>query len=414
MPDEVGAHLVRVLLAVALLLPLAKVAGDLALRAGMPSVLGELIAGIAVGNLVLLGLETRAFLEGQIVLEILAEIGAILLLFDIGLRSDVRKLLRVGLSSLLVAVLGVVVPIGLGIVVARIFLPDAHVLVHLFVGATLCATSVGITARVLEEIGRVESLEGRIILGAAVIDDVLGLVVLAGITAAVAAAEGGGDFSAGQLGGVLLKVVGFFVLAIGAGLLVSRRLFHVASRLRGQGLLLAASLIFCFALSDLALVLGLAPIVGAFAAGLALDETTYVEFRDHGETRRIEEVIEPLASFLVPMFFVMMGVRVDLRALGEPGVPLFALALCVVAIVGKQACSLGVVEAGANRLAVGLGMVPRGEVGLIFAGIGASLTLLGVPVIAPPVYAALVLMVAFTTLLTPPLLARALSRSGDR
>jgi Kef-type K+ transport system membrane component KefB len=196
------------------------------------------------------------------------------------------------------------------------------------------------------------------------------------------------------------------------GIYVSPRLFKIASKLRGSGLLLATALIICFGLAYFAAIIGLAPIVGAFAAGLALEEVHYKDFLDRGE-HRIEEAIEPLTSFLVPIFFVLMGIKVDLSTMARFDILGFAVALTVVAVIGKQACALGVLERGANRTAVGLGMIPRGEVGLIFAGIGASLYLAGERVIAPPVYSAVVFMVIVTTLVTPPLLSWSLAR-GDR
>jgi Kef-type K+ transport system membrane component KefB len=169
--------------------------------------------------------------------------------------------------------------------------------------------------------------------------------------------------------------------------------------------LLSVALVFCFGLAFLAGRAGLAPIVGAFAAGLVLDEVHYRELRTRkGETRSMDELLQPIATFLVPVFFVLMGIRVDLNAFAAPGVLGFAAALTLVAVLGKQACSLGVLEQGCDRLAVGLGMIPRGEVGLIFAGIGATLTIAGERVVDGAVFSAVVVMVALTTLVTPPLL----------
>ena len=305
-------------------------------------------------------------------------------------------------------------PLLLGVAVSAWFLPDVHPVAHLFVGATLAATSVGITARVLEEGGFVDSVEGRIILGAAVIDDVLGLVILAMVTGAVAAIGGGATLGTLDILLILGKVAAFFAVAIVAGVYVSPHLFRLASGLRGRGLLLATAIVFCFALADLAVVIGLAPIVGAFSAGLAMDETSYRDFLDNG-AHRIEELIEPITSFLVPVFFVLMGLqpKVDLPSLLQPKILGFAVVLSVVAFAGKQVCAFGVLERGANRTAVGLGMVPRGEVGLIFAGIGAGLMVAGKHVVSPSTYSALVFMVIATTLVTPPLLMRSL-RGGRR
>jgi len=314
-----------------------------------------------------------------------------------------------------VAVLGVIAPMVLGFFVARAFFPAQDALADWFVGATLCATSVGITARVLGDLGRASSAEGRIVLGAAVIDDVLGLIVLAVLSGLLAAANEGRSFAPVSVLWIVAKSLVFLVGAVALGQWLSPRFFHVAARLPGEGLLLTSSLAFCFALAWLATLAGLAPIVGAFAAGLVLDPAHYRELRARdAKHRSLEELIEPLATFLVPIFFVLMGMRVDLHALAAPGVPAFAAVLTLVAIAGKQVCSLGVLERGADRLAVGLGMIPRGEVGLIFASIGATLMVGGQRVITPQVYSAVVVMVGFTTLMTPPLLVWRLQGGARR
>jgi Kef-type K+ transport system membrane component KefB len=399
--------LIRVLLGVSVILFVAKLADHAAELIQVPSVLGELLVGILLGNLWLVGFDGLEFMKHESALDVLAALGVILLLFDIGLKSNMGDMLRVGQSAALVAILGVVAPFVLGVGASMWFLTDSHPIVHFFIGGTLSATSVGITARVLEEGGFIDSNEGRIILGAAVIDDVLGLVVLALLTGAAAAVASGTGLAASDILIVLVKVAAFFAFAGFADLYISARLFYVASLLRGRGLLLATSIFFCFSMAYLATMIGLAPIVGAFAAGLALDKTTYQSFRERSE-ESIEDLIEPITSFLVPVFFVLMGLRVNVSTLFDPKVLGFAIALSVAAFVGKQVCSFGVMEPGANRLAVGLGMVPRGEVGLIFAGIGSDLMVAGQPVIGPSIYSALVFMVIVTTLVTPPLLMRSL------
>jgi Kef-type K+ transport system membrane component KefB len=299
----------------------------------------------------------------------------------------------------------------LGYFVSGFFFPQHDPLTHWFVGATLAATSVGITARVLSELKRTTSVEGRIILGAAVIDDVLGLIVLAVVAGVIEAADRGGSFELSTVGVIVLKSVLFLVGAIVVGRWLSKRVFRVGAMLGGEGMLLSIAIAFCFGLSYLAAVAGLAPIVGAFAAGLVLDHTHYeaLRARDHKQ-RVVEDLLEPIASFLVPVFFVLMGMRVDLSTFGAPGVLGFAAVLTLAAVVGKQACGLAVLEKGADRLAVGLGMIPRGEVGLIFAGIGAGLMLHGQRVIDDAVFSAVVVMVAVTTLVTPPLLVWRLRR----
>jgi Kef-type K+ transport system membrane component KefB len=327
-------------------------------------------------------------------------------------------MLEVGWSSLLVAVAGVIAPFFLGWGVAAYFLPGGATLGHIFIGATLCATSVGITARVLKDMGKLQARESRIILGAAVIDDVLGLLILAVVSGAIEAAHAGTTLSPAGVALIAVKAVAFLFGAIAVGRYLAPRLFRRAGRWEVRGMLLTLAISFCFLLAWAAALFGLAPIVGAFAAGLVLDEASYASFRDRGE-KSLEELIRPVSDLLVPLFFVLMGLKVDVRAFGRSELLTFAIALTIAAIIGKQVCSLAVAEKGINRLAVGLGMIPRGEVGLIFAGIGASLTLpdaqgVGEPVVSAATFSVVVIMVIVTTLLTPPALKWAIGRSADR
>jgi Kef-type K+ transport system membrane component KefB len=299
---------------------------------------------------------------------------------------------------------------GLGWGVGAWFLPQADTLVHVFIGTTLCATSVGITARVLQDLGKTNAKESRIILGAAVIDDVMGLIVLAAMSGIISAADKGSTgISALAIGGIMAKAVAFLGLAIWLGSILSPKVFSLASKLNVRGMLLTTSLCICFLLAYLASAIELAPIVGAFAAGLILDPVHYRDFRDRGE-HSLDEILRPVSQFLVPIFFVLMGVRVDLATVADASILGFALILSLAALVGKQACSLAVLEKGLNRLAVGVGMIPRGEVGLIFASIGAALTLRGEPVISQATYSAVVIMVILTTLVTPPALKAVFAR----
>jgi len=382
---------------------------------GQPAVLGELLAGIVIGNLGLVGVHALDELRTDVGISILAQIGVLFLLFSVGLESDVKRMMAVGLSSLLVATLGVITPMVLGFFVSSRFFPGHHPMTHWFVGATLTATSVGITARVLADLRRTDSKEGRIILGAAVIDDVMGLIVLAVVAGIIEAADRGAAFAPVTVLWIVGKSLLFLVAAVVAGQWLSRRAFRLASRLGGQGVMLSVALVFCFGLAYLAALSGLAPIVGAFAAGLVLDEVQIRQLGGrNGETRSMQERLQPIATFLVPVFFVLMGIRVDLAAFAQPDVLLFALVLTLAAVIGKQACSLGVLEKGCDRLAVGLGMIPRGEVGLIFAAIGAGLTIAGERVVDNAVFSAVVIMVALTTLVTPPLLVWRLRRLDGR
>lgn len=404
-----GDPLAPVVLAVAVILVAAKIGGDLATRVGQPAVLGELLVGVVLGNVSLTGWNGFAYLATEPGVDLLARLGVLVLLFEVGLESTVAQMLKVGLSSLLVALLGVVAPFVLGWLVGAWLLPNGSTFEHAFLGAALSATSVGITARVLQDLGRSQSLEARIILGAAVIDDVLGLVILAVVTAAIEATESGVALSYGGIGLIVVKATVFLVGSLALGLVLSPRALRFASRMQGRGVLLAYGLSFCFLLSWLADVIGLAPIVGAFAAGLILEDVHYRDFVSRGE-HGLDELVRPISSFLAPIFFVVMGLRVDLRSFAEPGMIGLAAALTVAGIVGKQLCSLGVVQRGVDRLSVGLGMIPRGEVGLIFANVGQALRIHGEPIVGKVTYSAIVVVVIVTTVITPPALRFGLSR----
>jgi Kef-type K+ transport system membrane component KefB len=288
-------------------------------------------------------------------------------------------------------------------------LPDESAYVHAFLGATLTATSVGITARVLKDLHRSQSAEARVILGAAVIDDVLGLVILAVVTGVIAAADRGSALSYTEIGLVLGKAVAFLFGALLLGVYVSPRLFGLASRLSGGGVLLATALVFCFGLAYAASIIGLAPIVGAYAAGLILEDAHFRPFAGRGELQ-LEQLVHPLSTFLVPVFFVLMGMHVDLAAFARTDVLGLAALLTVAAIVGKQACSIGAIGRPLDRLSIGIGMIPRGEVGLIFANIGLGLTLAGERIVDEGTFSAVVIMVIVTTMVTPPLLKWSLAR----
>lgn len=395
----------------AIILTAAKLGGDLATRARQPAVLGELVAGVLLGNLGLIGITGLEALKENSTLDALAQIGVIILLFEIGLESTVRDMLKVGATAVLVATLGVVAPFALGWLVGALLLPGAGWYAHAFLGATLTATSVGITARVLRDLNRSTSPEARVILGAAVVDDVLGLVILGVLTGLITAANSGAPIAYGAVGLIVAKAVLFLFGATVLGLVLSPRLFGLASRLHGRGVLLATALIFCFTLSYLASVIGLAAIVGAYAAGLILEDVHYRPFTERGE-RQLGELLQPIGTFLIPLFFVLMGMRVDLAAFGRSEILALAALLTVAAIVGKQACALGAIGGKLDRLTIGLGMIPRGEVGLIFANIGLGLTIQSVPMIDRSTYSAVVIMVMVTTLVTPPALRWSLNRGG--
>lgn len=404
--DGHGDPSAPVLLGLAILLVAARLGGGLFKLFGAPPVLGELICGVLLGNLGLAGIPVFENLRLDPGMDLLARIGVVILLFEVGLETDTRDMLSVGLPSLLVALVGMVAPFFLGYGLGLYLLPQAPASTHLFLGATLTATSVGITARVLKDMNRLNTPESGIILGAAVIDDILGLVVLAVVSGFVTA----GAVSLAGTMAILLKAVGFLVIAFLVGRRVAHYLGGVATAL-GDGAKLVAALVFCFVISYLADAIGLATIVGAFAAGLILEEGHFHPplrgWRVHPQahTPSLQELTHPIATILVPVFFVLMGMQVrletfaDLKVLGQAGV------LIVAAFVGKQVCGLAV-SRSYNRLAIGLGMVPRGEVGLIFASIGKNLG-----AVDDAIFSSVVIMVIFTTLVTPPLLKWSLGRT---
>jgi Kef-type K+ transport system membrane component KefB len=398
----------RLLLLLAFLVVGAKLAGELFERLGQPAVLGELLLGVALGNLALAGGPDLSGLTHDAAFGLLAELGAILLLFHVGLESTPREMMAVGGRATLVAIVGVVTPMLLGFGVGRLLRPAESWMLHGFLGAMLAATSVGITARVLADADALKTAVARLILGAAVIDDVLGLLVLAVISGIISGAATGEAASLAAIVVIIAKAFVFLVGALVFGSLLSPRIFKGALALRSKGVVLSLSLGFCLTLSYLALRAGLAPIVGAFAAGLVLEEVHFEDHRRRGEPP-LHASLTPLIALLVPVFFVRMGMLVDVSAFASVSVLGFAALLTVAAIAGKLACGLAV-PAGVSGWTVGLGMMPRGEVGLIFAGIGAQLSLAGRPVIDAGTYAAAVFMVIATTVATPPLLLWSIRR----
>jgi Kef-type K+ transport system membrane component KefB len=402
-----------VVFALAIILAAAKLGGHLAARLGQPAVLGELVAGVLFGSCDLIGINWFSGIEHEPAISVLASLGVIILLFEVGLESTVRDMLAVGVPSLLVAVTGILAPFLLGWGIGAVFLPDRSVYVHVFLGATLTATSVGITARVLQDLNHAQSPEARVILGAAVIDDVLGLVILAVVGGLIASANLGTTLSAADVGVVFGKAAAFLFGALAIGTYLSPRLFRIASRLRGGGVLLATALVFCFAMSYVASIIGLAPIVGAYAAGLILEDVHFRDFVSRGE-QQLERLVQPISAFLVPVFFVSTGMHVDLTAFGHTEVLGLAAALTLAAMIGKQACSLGALGRKLDWLSIGIGMIPRGEVGLIFANIGLGLRIAGAPIIDDAVFSAIVIMVMATTMVTPPALKWSLARAKLR
>jgi Kef-type K+ transport system membrane component KefB len=404
-------------LALAAMILAAKLGGELALRLRQPAVLGELACGVLLGNLPMRGLAEVA--HGPEI-AFAAELGVMLLLFQVGLESSVREMSKVASRAGAVAVLGVIFPSILGIGASRLLLPDAPMPVHVFIGATMCATSVGITASVLKDAGALGTEEAKIILGAAVIDDVLGLIVLAVVSAV--ALTGGGMPELGTLARIAGTALAFVVGALALGLWAFRRVYRVAAVLRAPHVLGAVSVAACLFLAGSSAAAGLAAIVGAYAAGLLLDDVSVRPFNDAAETgvHKIESFVAPIVAVFAPVFFVRTGMNVKLGGLDGHTLVL-ALVLVVTAVVGKVASGLGVRGKSADRLTIGLGMMPRGEVGLIFADVGARIAPGGQPLFSPGIYAALVAAVFATTLIAPPALAArirsrrpAVTRTADK
>ncbi len=371
----------------------AKVAGGVAERLGQPSVLGELAVGV------LLGITPICAAVSDPAVVFVGAIGIMLLLFETGLESELDELRSVGISATLVAVVGVVLPLVAGYGVLLAVTGDHRQ--ALFVGAILTATSVGITARALSDLGQTSSREAKIILGAAVIDDILGLLILSVVLQIIA--TGKPDAQAIARAGAL--AIGFIVAAIWLGIRLAPRLISVAQRLRTRGVLVTTAFLCCVGLAYLAELVGLAEIVGAFAAGLVLATT---DDRVH-----IQRQIQPVADIFVPVFFVLVGMQVKLAQLNplDPehrGAVVIGVVLLVLAVLGKLAAGLGVRNRGVSRVAVGVGMVPRGEVGLIFASIGLREGLL-----PPDLYGQMVFIVFATTLIGPLWLRRVL-RARER
>ncbi len=393
----------KVWLALAAILLAAKLGGEVAVRIKQPPVLGELFAGIVLGNLTLVGVDWFDSVPDMASVSFLAELGVVLLLFEVGLESTLLEMRRVAPASGMVAIIGVVAPMLLGYFAGAWLIEDTNASLNLFVGATLCATSVGITARVLKDLGAMQRPETRVILGAAVIDDVLGLIVLA-VVASIA--QSGHMPDASGLTVIIGLAAGFLIGALLLGTFVMPGIFRTASKLRTADVLGAIAIGLCLLLAGLSGAAGLAPIVGAFAAGLILDEVHVKPFGKQS-AHDLASIVSPIVAVMAPIFFVRTGMMVQLGGLTGK-LLLLAAALTVVAIIGKLVAGLGVRGKTADRLTVGIGMVPRGEVGLIFADVGVRIITNGKPLIAPGVYAAIVLMVMATTIVTPPWLAQRL------
>lgn len=422
--------LTSVLMTLVVIYLMSKLGGELSKRLDLPPVLGELVGGVIVGvsalhllvfpetgaiasdSLLMTavqwlgGLDTEAvahvFQSQSEVVSVLAELGVIVLLFEIGLESDLRELGKVGYQAAVVAVVGVAAPFILG-TAGLVALFHVPVIPAIFAGAALTATSIGITSKVLSELGHLKSTEGQIIVGAAVIDDVLGIIVLA----VVASLAKTGEVDLLNVVYLILSASGFLIGAILLGKFFNKSFVAIADKLQTRGALLIPAFTFALVMAFLANIIHLEAILGAFAAGLVLDETD--------KRKELDQQVMPIADILVPIFFVTVGAKADLGVL-NPASPenraglIIAAFLITVAIVGKVVTGWAIFgKPGVNRLAVGVGMIPRGEVGLVFAGIGSASGVLG-----KPLEAAIIVMVILTTFLAPPMLQWTLKeQSGE-
>lgn len=403
--------------------------GSLIEKIGQPSVLGELIVGVLLGNLGLLGLHVFDSVGANEYLQFLAEFGVVILLFRIGLESNIKEMGKVGLMALLVAMVGVVVPFVLGtFLIGNLFYADSAFSTKLFLGAALTATSVGITARVFQDLGKLHIKEAKIVLGAAVIDDVLGLLILA-VVSSIASSD---SFDAMNIVILSAKAIGFLVLSVLLGQLMAPYIGKFLSKIHsGVGMKITFAISFALLFAYLAAFVGLAPIVGAFAAGLVLDPVHFMAFKSpayvskileklhnvapndsgavvdilkHHEEKHVEDLVDTIGHLFIPLFFVITGLQVKLDVLFDPKVLMVALAVTLVAFVGKIVAGIAT-WGGVKRLIVGFGMIPRGEVGLIFANVGKALG-----VVSDEMFSVIVVMVIFSTLFTPPILTVLLKR----
>ncbi len=370
----------------------ARLLAELAVRLKAPAVIGELAAGVILGPSLL------GWLEPDATLRLLAEIGIILLLFEVGLDTDVRRLVRAGRQSFIVAIAGFVMPFALGFGLAHLVF-DLSLLVAMFIGGTLTATSIGITLRVLSDLKRRQAREGQIVLGAAVLDDVLGVILLA----LLYEFSTGGGISLVNASKVLLFVTIFFVLAPLAAKLVSILIKRFDSVSEIPGLIPTTIVALVLFFAWLAHVIGAPELLGGFAAGLALSRRFFLPFgvalkTDAEFAHRIEAQMHPIIRLFTPIFFVMVGLSLNLQAVdwSSPFIWTFSLLFLVVAVLGKFAGALLIQESWTLRTAIGIAMVPRGEVGLIFAELGRVSGIFN-----NDVYAGMIIVIAFTTLFSP-------------
>lgn len=384
------------LIALASILFFAKIFGEIALKLGQSVIIGELLAGVFIcsicPSILILIHETP-------VLTSISELGAVILLFEVGLSTDIKEFLRVGGWAISVAFIGVVVPYFLGYLVFLQF--EFSNTQAIFAGAVFTATSVGIMARVFMDLKKLETKEAKIVLGAAVIDDIIGLAILAIVLKLVQ----GGTVTFGTVASISGIAVLFLVLSVVAGILISPTLFKFVSKMKQEYVIFVIGIAFCFFVSAVAAKVGLASIVGSFVAGLVLSTTN--------KSEEIKRDIKPVYAFFVPVFFVLMGTNVDISVfnpfvVANREILILVAVLFVVAFIGKIVAGFVVLKKGINKFLIGVSMVPRGEVGLIFAGIGFKNNVFG-----SNEYSALVAVIMLTTFITPIILKYLLSKQNE-
>ena len=382
----------NVLLQIAAIILTARVLAEIAAYLGAPPIVGELCAGIVLGPSLL------GVIEPNEVINLLAEIGIILLLFEVGLETDIGRLLRSGGKATSVAITGFIFPFILGFVLSY-YLFSLPLLPALFVGGTLTATSIGITVRILSDIGRHRSNEGQIVVGAAVIDDLLGIFLLAVLYQLSTV----GTVDVYSIGRIILYVSIFFFAAPMVAKMVAPLIkhFHNRSDIPGMIPILLVTLVLVFA--STAKMVGAPELLGGFVAGVALSRRFFLPFgaalhMDPDFTQHVHKEMKPIIHLFTPIFFVMVGLSLDLRAVdwSSTFIWTFSLSIAAVAILGKLGGPLFIRESVHARIAIGMAMVPRGEVGLVFAELGRVGN-----VFSQEVYAGMILVILYTTLASP-------------
>lgn len=416
--EKKGAHHFGIVFAMFALVLIAGKLGNFVEKYGQPAVIGELLAGVALSAAGYYGWGFIGDIAANEIISFVAQFGALLLLFSIGLESNIREMQKVGTRALMVALIGVAVPFILGsFVLGPIFFGDESSNARLFLGASLVATSVGITAAVFRSLKLTKTRAAQTVLGAAVIDDVLGLIVLAIVSALVS----GGELTVGLVSELALKSFGFLGGALIVGSIAAKPLSRLFSAIHtGIGMKLTLAVGFALVFGYLAELFGLEPIIGAFAAGLLLDAVHFESFSDpeiiedikhleNDETvasiikkhrhAHVEDLINSIGLIFIPVFFVYTGLQIEFGSLLEPSLYVTAVLISIVAIAAKFIAGIAAQGSVTEKMLVGMAMVPRGEVGLIFAATGSALG-----VLSSELFSTIVLVVIITTFISPALI----------